>query len=105
MLRARSPMRSCCGRTRKETTTMAEATYVLCGATSLLCALLLLRGYLRTRTRLLLFATLCFFGLALNNVLLFVDLVVLPDIDLRLVRNASALVSMLLLVIGLIWEG
>ena len=83
---------------------MAEVTYLLCGATSILCAILLARGYLRTRTRLLLWSTLCFVGLAINNVLLFVDLVVLPDVDLRLVRSGSALVSLLLLVIGLIWE-
>ncbi len=84
---------------------MAEATYVLCAATSLLCAILLLRGYLRTRTRLLLWSTLCFFGLAINNALLFLDLVMLPDVDLRIARSGSALVSILLLVIGLIWEG
>jgi Family of unknown function (DUF5985) len=83
---------------------MAELTYVLCAATSILCAVLLARGYARTHTRLLLWSTLCFAGLAINNILLFIDLVLLPDIDLRIVRTGSALVSMLLLVIGLIWE-
>jgi len=83
---------------------MAELTYVLCAATSLLCTILLLRGYLRTRTRLLMWSTLCFIGLAINNLLLFLDLVVLPDVDLRLVRSGSALASLLLLVFGLIWE-
>jgi hypothetical protein len=84
---------------------MAEATYVLCAATSLLCGVLLLRGYLRTRTRMLLWSTLCFFGLFVNNVLLFVDIVILPDVDLRIVRSGTALVAMLLLVVGLILEG
>jgi hypothetical protein len=84
---------------------MAEVIYVLCAATSILCAILLLRGYLRTRTRLLMWATWCFVGLAINNILLFVDLAILPDaVDLRLLRGGSALVGMLLLVVGLIWE-
>ncbi len=85
---------------------MAELTYLLCAATSVLCAALLLRGYLRTRTRLLMWSTLCFIGLAINNILLFVDLVIFPgpDIDLRLERSGSALISIALLVIGLIWE-
>jgi len=83
---------------------MPEITYVLCAATSILCAVLLLRGYLRSRSRLLMWSTLCFFGLAINNILLFVDLVILPDVDLRIVRSGSALASLLLLVIGLIWE-
>lgn len=83
---------------------MAEITYVLCALTSILCAVLLARGYARTRTRLLMWSTLCFVGLALNNILLFVDLVLLPDVDLRVFRSGSALVSVLMLVIGLIWE-
>jgi hydrogenase/urease accessory protein HupE len=83
---------------------MASAVYALCALTSILCAALLGRAYARTRTKLLLWSTLCFVGLALNNVLLFVDLVMLPDVDLRLVRAASALGALLLLVIGLVWE-
>jgi hypothetical protein len=84
---------------------MPEITYVLCAATSILCAVLLLRGYLRSRSRLLMWSTLCFIGLAINNILLFVDLVILPDsIDLRIVRSGSALISLLLMVAGLIWE-
>jgi len=86
---------------------MPEITYLLCAATSILCAVLLLRGYLRSRSRLLMWSTLCFFGLAINNILLFVDLVVFPgpEIDLRAIRSGSALISVLLFVIGLIWEG
>jgi cytochrome bd-type quinol oxidase subunit 2 len=84
---------------------MPEITYVLCAATSVLCAVLLLRGYLRSRSRLLMWSTLCFFGLAINNILLYVDPVILPDsIDLRIVRSGSALVSLILMVAGLIWE-
>jgi len=83
---------------------MAEAVYVLCALTSTLCAVLLVRGYLATRVRLLLWASLCFSGLALNNILLFVDLVMVPEIDLSLWRGGTALVAMVILVFGLVWE-
>jgi len=65
---------------------MAETVYVLCALTSLACTALLLRSYAETRVRLLLWSGLCFAGLALNNVILFVDKVVAPDVDLSLVR-------------------
>lgn len=84
---------------------MPELVYVLCALTSVLCAGLLLRSYLRNKSRLLLWSTLCFVGLALNNILLFVDLVVVPyTVDLRLFRSGSAIVGLALLTIGLIWE-
>lgn len=83
---------------------IAEIVYVLCAVTSLFCAVLLFRGYRRWRTRLLLWSTLCFAGLAVNNILLFIDLVVVPTIDLAVVRGVVALVAVGLLVIGLIWE-
>jgi hypothetical protein len=84
---------------------MAETVYILCALTSLFCAVLLWRSYRHSRTRLLMWSTLCFFGLALNNALLVVDLVLVPDaVDLRLVRGGTALASMTLLLIGLIWE-
>jgi hypothetical protein len=83
---------------------MAEIVYLLCALTSVFCALLLMRSYRRQGTRLLMWSMLCFAGLAVNNVLLFVDLVLVPDVDLSLARTATALVAMLLLVIGMIWE-
>ena len=84
---------------------MAEAVYILCALTSVACSLLLLRGYLASRSRLLFWSSLCFGGLALNNVLLFVDLVVTgPSVDLSLVRSMIALTALLLLVFGLVWE-
>ena len=60
---------------------LAIAVYLLCAATSLACAVLLLRGYLRTRARFLLWSSLCFACLAVNNLILFVDKVVLPDVN------------------------
>jgi hypothetical protein len=83
---------------------MAEAVYLLCGATSISCAVLLIRSYWRTRARLLLWSSLCFVGLALNNVLLFVDLVLVPDVDLSVWRSLSALTGLALLLFGLIRE-
>jgi hypothetical protein len=46
----------------------------------------------------------CFVGLTINNVALFVDLVVFPDIDLRLARLIPALIGMTLLLHGFIWD-
>jgi hypothetical protein len=83
---------------------MAEAVYLLCALTSLGCAVLLLRAFRRRRTRLLLWSSLCFVGMSVNNALLFVDLVVVPAIDLSFWRNGTAVVAMLVLVFGLIWD-
>ena len=83
---------------------MAETVYSLCAILSIACATLLVRGYLRSRARFLLWSALCFVGLAANNILLFVDKVVLPTADLSLWRSAAALIAMLLLVFGLIWD-
>jgi hypothetical protein len=84
---------------------MPEAVYLLCAATSLSCAILLLRGYLRQRTRLLLWSSLCFVLLALNNALLFIDLIIVPaGLDLSLWRSITALSGVSVLLFGLIWE-
>ena len=83
---------------------MHEIVYVLCAVTSLLCAGLLGRSYFRAPTRLLLWSALCFVGLAINNILLVVDLMFVPDTDLSVSRTGSAGVALLLLVIGLVWE-
>lgn len=84
--------------------TVAALVYILCALTSLLCAGLLLRSYRRSGSRLLFWSSLCFVGLALNNVLLFVDLVLVPTIDLSVLRGSLALTSLLVLLYGLIWE-
>jgi len=82
-----------------------EAVYILCALTSILCAVLLLRGYRATRTRLLFWASVCFGFLAINNVILYFDLVILPpQIDLFWYRNVAALIGMLALAFGLTWE-
>ncbi len=83
---------------------IAEPVYVLCMLTSLFCAVLLLRSYRAQHSRLLLWSTLCFVGLAISNALLVLDLVVFTDIDLRPLRASVGLLSGLALVVGLIWE-
>ena len=84
---------------------MAQLVYALCTCAALFCAILLLRGYLRTRTRLLLWSAVCFLGLTVNNLLVIVDLVILPDTNLFLLRNVTALIGTTSLLVGLIWEG
>jgi hypothetical protein len=76
----------------------------LAALTSLACTVLLLRGYAKSGLRLLLWSGLCFVFLTLNNLLLFLDLVVFPDIDLLPYRLVSALVGVLFLLYGFIWE-
>ena len=83
---------------------MAELVYALCALTSAACAVLLVRASRRTRSRLLVWSALCFIGLTLNNILLFVDLVVVPETDLSGLRAAVAVVGLACLVHGLIWD-
>jgi heme/copper-type cytochrome/quinol oxidase subunit 4 len=83
---------------------MESIVYILCALTSLACAILLLRTYKHSQVRLLFWCGLCFVGLALNNVLLFFDLKVFPQTDLFLLRSLPALVGVLLLIYGLIWD-
>jgi hypothetical protein len=82
-----------------------EATvYILSALISLACAALLLRSFRETRVALLFWAGLCFAGLTLNNLMLFVDKVLVTDTDLSTWRAVPALVGTLLLVYGLVWE-
>lgn len=83
---------------------MAEFVYTLCALTSIACAVLLFRGYRKGQRRLLFWSGLCFVGLALNNVLLLIDLYAVPDIDLFTLRTGTALAAMCVLLYGLIWE-
>jgi hypothetical protein len=78
--------------------------YSLAALTSLACMLLLFRAHARTGLRLLFWSALCFVGLSINNLLLFLDLIVFPDFDLRLWRLAAALIGLLALLYGFIWE-
>ena len=83
---------------------IATLIYVLCAVTSAACAVLLLRGYRRSGVRLLFWSGLCFVGLALNNLLVFVDLRVLVQSDLSAWRTLPALAGVMLLLYGMVWE-
>jgi hypothetical protein len=80
------------------------ALYLVAVLSSGACALLLFRGYVRRRIRLLMWSGICFIGLTVNNVALFIDLVVFPDLDLRVARLIPALIGMTLLLYGFIWD-
>lgn len=83
---------------------IAGTVYVLCAATSAWCALLLLRQFVRSRSKLLFWSGISFVGFAVANAFVFADFVVLPDIDLSLVRSMVAFLSIAVLLYGLIWE-
>jgi hypothetical protein len=84
---------------------VATAVYTLCALLSLACAFLLLRAWLSSRGRLLLWSALCFAWLAVSNVLLFVDLAILgDDTDLRWARSITFLAGTASLLVGLVWD-
>lgn len=83
---------------------MALLIYMLCAATSFVCAVLLYRGYRRSGARLLLWSALCFAGLFLNNALVVIDMQVVLDQDLSTLRSLPALAGISLLVYGLITD-
>jgi hypothetical protein len=78
--------------------------YVLCFLTSAACAWLLGRSYNNNGSGLLLWSSICFVFLALNNLVLVLDLVVVPSLDLRLVRLLLALAAVVSLLWGFIWK-
>ena len=80
------------------------AVYVLCLITSVVCAVLLLRAYARSRARLLLWTALSFVCLAVNNLFLVGDKVVFPNLDLLAMRQLSAVAAIAVLLYGFIWE-
>lgn len=83
---------------------LAGLVYLLGALVTALCAVLLLRGYARSRSRLLLWSGLCFVGLTVSNALLYIDLRVFPELDLYMWRLGTAAGGMLLLVYGLVFE-
>ena len=81
---------------------MPGLVYILCGATSLGCALLLFRGSLQSRNGLLFWSSLCFFAMTANNLLLYVNFILLPDVDILIAARLAAVLGIVLLNIGLI---
>jgi hypothetical protein len=82
----------------------AGPVYLLCAITALACGALLFRGFRRSRTRLLLWCALFFLALALENFLVFIDLIIVPQTDLYFVRTSIALAGVTLFISGLIWD-
>ena len=80
------------------------AVYGLCFLTSAVCALLLGRSYFKTGARLLLWSALCFVFLALNNIVVVLDMLVYPNADFRLVRHALATAGVLTLLFGFVMD-
>jgi K+-transporting ATPase A subunit len=84
--------------------TLATTVYTLCFFTSVACSWLLVRSFLRNRTRLLLWSAACFVLLAVTNLLVVIDLVFLPTVDLGPLRAAASLAAVSTLLFGFIWE-
>ena len=83
---------------------IAGLVYALCALTSWTCAVLQLRAYFKRHVRLLLWSGAAFCAFGLSNVILFIDLFLVPEVDLLLLRNCVTLTGVLLLLWGLIWE-
>lgn len=85
--------------------TAPALVYILCFLTCALCAGLLVRSWLRTRTRLLLWVAISFVFLAVNNLFLLVDTTLTPpDLDLSPLRVIPAVLAIAILIFGLVWE-
>jgi hypothetical protein len=83
---------------------MPALVYSLCFITSAICAALLLRAYVRTKMRLLLWSAVAFVCLAVNNFFVLGDMILFPDFNLLGFRYAAALAAVCVLIYGFIWE-
>lgn len=80
------------------------AVYSLCLLTSAVCAALLVRSWARSRQPLLLWSAMCFSLLAVNNLLVVLDMVVLDGVNLSVARQLTSLAAVGVLIYGFIWE-
>ncbi len=78
--------------------------YLLCFATSAACAILLARSYVSSRARLLLWSSICFLFLAANNLVVVVDMLLIPETSYRIFRLMLALCAVSVLLFGFIWD-
>jgi len=83
---------------------IANIIYVLCAVTSFLTAVILLKTYIKSRVRFLLWSGLCFVGLTLGNSLLVVDMMLWPWNDLSVLRLMPTMVGYGVLIYGCIWD-
>jgi hypothetical protein len=84
---------------------LPAAVYVLCFATSLVCAIMLGRSYRRSRASLLFWSSVCFVLLAINNLVMVFDMLVIASVDLQLPRLVVSLAAVGTLLFGFIWNG
>lgn len=78
--------------------------YLLCFCSSALCAYLLVNAFMRSREKLLLWSAACFCFLTLNNLLVFIDIILLPETDLTWARSITSFAAVGVLLYGFIWE-
>ena len=83
---------------------MASVMYGLCALTALTCAILLLRAYRAAQSPILWWSGLCFLGLMVSNVILVIDKLIVPTIDLLPLRLTVTLISLALLLYGLVYK-
>ena len=84
---------------------MPGIVFMLCMLTSLVSGILLRRAAQGASRQLLMWSAIFFFGMAVNNAILFADVLVGPELDLTLAANLVAAVSIFSLLYALIWEG
>lgn len=83
---------------------MAGLIYLLCAATAMACTILLWRSYRINRVGILFWSSVCFLGLAAENVLLYLDRITLPHVDLSMLRHLVELTALLALIYRLVWD-
>jgi hypothetical protein len=81
-----------------------QLIYILCILTCFGCAFLLMRAFRRNKTRLLFWSALHFLILGFANIVLFLDMAVIREVELLPLRTGLTLVAVLVLLYGLIFE-
>lgn len=87
------------------TANFAPAVYLLCLASSAICAFMLSRSFRRSPSGLLFWSAACFWLLSANNLLLVMDLIVLPNADLSIARALISVAAVVTLLFGFVWNG
>ena len=83
---------------------LAPAVYSLCFSRQRCVQLAPRAQFRRSRTPLLLWSAICFVFLAINNLSVVIDLMVLPLIDLNPLRLGTSLAAVSTLLFGFVWE-
>jgi hypothetical protein len=83
---------------------MQSILSIVGGLVAALCAVLLIRGFFRSRQPLLFWSSLCFVGLATTNVLAYFDLAAGDPPSMYTLRLVVSAASLLLLVYGLVFR-